>query len=384
MIRLLVTAMSAFRIWPIRSGLLMLTIANMFFLFGLLHAFSSGTTTAVTQAHAERLYVLNRTGPSGSLPIAMLDAIGAVPGALDVSYGVFFGGYHGTDRKLVTGFAVDPTSFFSIYNGWHVLPANVVAMSRRRDGAIIGRTLANRFGWRIGDRLTLSSPIWQKTDGSRTWDFSVVGIYDTPQEPERSDLLLINYGYLDAARNQDAGSVGAFLVRASDAAAANQLAARIDQLFDDSPNRTRTVSEQEFAQQQVSSIGDIAAVVDAVTVAAFAALLLTTSAVIFQTNADRRKLFGTLMALGFTRTHLNGIVLVELLAFFILGSAIGLGLAQLAILIFGESVGLRGLPIGVLVSGPLIALGMLCCVQAMAAIFIGRLVPSRALAGPGA
>ena len=141
-------------------------------------------------------------------------------------------------------------------------PEQKQAWLKTRTGAIVGRKTARTFGWKVGDKVPIQSTIWHKTDGSRTWDFDIVGIFDgarrTPT-PRRSSSATTTSTKCGSRPNlgQRARSAGT-LVRVKDPAQAAEVAKRIDEEFENSPAETKTEPEGAFVQGWAKQIGDIA------------------------------------------------------------------------------------------------------------------------------
>src|SRR5215510_11096500 len=113
---------------------------------------------------------------------------------------------------------------------------------KTRTDAVAGRRLVERFGWRLGQKLPISSQIYPKADGSMHWEFDLVGILDAddPAVRRNTDLVLINVAYLDEARQSNKGRTGWYIERITDRAQARSISAAIDTLFTNSPDETKT------------------------------------------------------------------------------------------------------------------------------------------------
>jgi putative ABC transport system permease protein len=197
-----------------------------------------------------------------------------------------------------------------------------------RTGAIIGRSLADRFGWQVGDQVPLKSPIWpHKGDGA--WEFTVVGIYEGAKRATDTSGFYFRYDYFDEARVQGEGQVGWYAVRVADPDQADRVASDLDAEFANSPYETKTEPEGAFAQGFAQQIGDIGTMLIAILSAVFFTILLVTGNTMAQAVRERTEELGLLKALGFT----NGLVLVLVLAESTLiaaaGGLTGLGVAWL-------------------------------------------------------
>ena len=197
------------------------------------------------------------------------------------------------------------------------------AWLKTRTGAIIGRSLAERYGWKIGDRVPLKSPIWTPKSGG-AWEFEIVGIYDGTKKTADTTSLLFRYDYFDEARSGANGMVGWYQVRVDDPKRAIQVAAAIDAEFANSPAETKAQTEGAMFQGFASQLGNIAAIVTVILVAVFFTILLVAGNTIAQSVRERTQELGVLKAIGFSNELVLGVVLGESLVITVLGGLLGL------------------------------------------------------------
>jgi putative ABC transport system permease protein len=188
----------------------------------------------------------------------------------------------------------------------------------------------------------LKTIFWTNRDGSAVWPLDVVGIYrSNPKDVLLGTSLLANYDYLDQGRRSGNGTVTVFLVRVSDPGRAGEVARRIDALFANSPNETKTMSERQLLADSIKQIGDIGFVIRAIVGAAFFALLFSVAAVMMQQVRERTPELAVLKTLGFSDPGVLALILAEALVFCLASAAIGLALADLvfpAVRLLGLSV----------------------------------------------
>ncbi len=180
-----------------------------------------------------------------------------------------------------------------------------------RTGAIVGRATADRFKWKIGDRIPLQSPIWGQPAGQTQWEFEIVGIYDGAKKGTDTSQFFFRYDYFEEARQQDKGQVGWYTVRIADPDQAAEIAAKIDAEFANSPYETKTEPEGAFAQGFAQQIGDIGSIVMAVVGAVFFTILLVAGNTMAQSVRERTEELGVLKAMGFTNVLVLVLVLLE-------------------------------------------------------------------------
>jgi putative ABC transport system permease protein len=193
----------------------------------------------------------------------------------------------------------------------------------------VGRATASRFGWKIGDRIPLHSPIWRREGGNDSWEFDLMGIYDGAKKGTDTSQLFFHYDYFDEGRAFGKGSVSWFTIRVADPAQAAQLAARIDQEFANSPAETKTEPEGAFAQGFAQQVGDIGLIVTGILSAVFFTILLVSGNTIAQSVRERTEELGVLKAIGFSNQLVLRIVLAESCVIAVIGGTLGLGAAWL-------------------------------------------------------
>jgi len=247
-----------------------------------------------------------------------------------VGWSQFFGGVYQDPRNFFAQFAVDPARLYDTYPEWKLDADAKRDFVATRNGAIAGRLLAEKYGWKVGDTIPLNSFIWQKRDGGNAWEWKLVGIFDGRDEQwqKRTSIMYLNFAHFDESRVAGAaGLAGVFVVRLSDPGAVDTVAARIDAQFANSPDETKTQSEQEFQIGFLRQIGDIAFIINAILGAAFFSILILTGFIMNQSVRERVPEFGVLKCLGFTDRSVLGLVLAEALALCVTGAALGIGLA---------------------------------------------------------
>ncbi|HLJ22257.1 MAG TPA: FtsX-like permease family protein [Stellaceae bacterium] len=337
-----------------RAVLILLQVIIAFTLFGVLQGLDTGIKQAVAKAHADRLYVLSRVSGGDLLPAALLSEIQKVPGVLAVTYQGGMGGtYQNLDQQVAAN-AVDAGSFARIFPEVVIPRAQLEALVNTRTGALVGEELARRYGWKIGQRIPLESPLAQR-DGSREWHFDVVGFFSVPEQTDRANYLIINYAYLNEAREANRDTVNDFVVQIADPKRSASIGHDIDTLFANSSHETRTQSESELVSTQVQRIGDIDFLAHAVTAAAFFALLFSTGALMMQSIRERTSELAVLKTVGFTDSGVMVLILAEALLLCLLGAAVGLGIAAALLPRARQLIGIGAVPTIVVALGFLFA-----------------------------
>ena len=174
----------------IRTTLTILSIAVAMFLFGLLAVINTAFTAGLDVAGADRVVVIGRNGVIQPLPLRYREQIASMPGVTDVAYASWFGGVYQDERNFFAQFAIDDESYLRIYSEFVIPEEQMKAYLADREGAIVGRKTAKRFGWKIGDRIPLKGTIFPGT-----WEFNVRAIYSgrRPQDDESGFMFRAKY-----------------------------------------------------------------------------------------------------------------------------------------------------------------------------------------------
>jgi putative ABC transport system permease protein len=187
--------------------------------------------------------------------------------------------------------------------------------------------LADRFQWKVGDKIPLTSPIWGEPANATQWDFEICGIFDTTKKGADTSGMYFRYDFFDESRSRGKGEIGWYIVRTTDPSNADRVAAKIDETFSNSPYETKAEPEGAFAAGFVQQIGDIGSILMAVLSAVFFTILLVAGNTMSQSVRERTEEIGVLKALGFSGPLVLFLVLAESCVIAFLGGAAGLGLA---------------------------------------------------------
>jgi putative ABC transport system permease protein len=314
----------------IRTGLTLAALTLAFLLIGLLQAVNSVIAGGAEFLGANRMIVQARNSFTTPLPMRLLPQIEAVPGVQYVNHSQWFGGTYGERRDFFAQFAVNPQRLFDTYPEW-VLPAEQRrAFISTQDGAIVGKLLADKFGWKVGDIVPITSGIWTHPDGTRNWEWRIVGIFDgrDAEWSKRANLMYLNYAQFEEGRVPGArGLAGVFVVRVADPLQAAKVGSAIDVKFANSSDETKTQSEQEFQLGFLKQLGDIGMILNAISGAVFFTILILTGYTMSQAVRDRVPELAVLKCLGFTDRAVLLLVLAEALLLCVIGAAMGMALA---------------------------------------------------------
>jgi len=315
----------------LRTSLTLLSIVVAFVLFGFLSAIQQALVGGVELAGADRLIVRQKVSIINLLPISYEARMNRIPGVDFATHQTWFGGVYQDPKNFFMQNPVEPENFLKMHPEMILPPEQAKTWLATRTGAIVGRRTANRFHWKLGDKVPIQTPIWTQTGGNRTWEFEIVGIYDGKDKGTDTTPLFFRYDYFDEARGGAKGQVGWFTIRVKDPSQAAAVAKLVDAEFENSPAETKTEPEGAFIQGWASQIGNIVFIVAAILGAVFFTILLVTGNTMAQAVRERTGELGVLKAIGFTNGRIVALVLAESCLLTVLGGTLGLGLAWLVI-----------------------------------------------------
>ena len=309
-----------------RAVLTLLSIVIAFLLFGLLQAVRLAFEAGADTADAQRLLTIARYSIIEPLPQSYLRRIEQIPGVVGVAEADWFGGKYQNESNAFPVIAADPERYLTMYSEFIVPPQEKEAFLATRTGALAGKRLVERFGWKIGQKLPIASEIYPQEDGSMNWEFDLVGTI-TAEDPAvrgNTDMVLINSTYFDEARRDNKGNTGWYTVRIDDPARARGISAEIDARFANSPYETRTQPEKEFALGFAKQIGDIGMLVSRILMAVFFTILILTGNTMAQSIRERTSELAVLKTLGFSDGKVTALVLAEAVLLLLTGCVVGM------------------------------------------------------------
>jgi|HubBroStandDraft_5_1064220.scaffolds.fasta_scaffold04846_2 putative ABC transport system permease protein len=313
-----------------RTIFILLQVSVAFALFGVLQGMKTGVELAIAKTRADLLMVFPDAFGEPPLPRAYLDKIQPIPGVKSVTFADGILGNYQKPDQVVFVLGIDPTDLWLtlLPEIFAILPADLQALRSNRSGVLVTTDIAKKYGWKVGDRIPLTSPTLRR-DGTGNWAFDVVGTF-VSHEPGGGSFIVGNYTFLDEARVANKGTVRNFYVVTSDPAQAATVAETIDRTFANAPSETSTATLRENAQQGIQSIGDLNFLIRSVVGAVFAALLFSIATMMMQGIRERTPELGVLKTLGFTDRAVFMLIVAEAVVVCLSGAFIGLALATLA------------------------------------------------------
>jgi putative ABC transport system permease protein len=304
----------------LRTILTIGSFAVALFLLGLLLAVRSAFRQGVDVAQADRLIVTNKTSMIQPLPYATRDKVAATPGIKGYTFANWFGGVYQDPKNFFAQFAIDTDGWRQIYTEFVVPDDQWQAFVADRQGAIAGKFTADRFGWKIGDRIP-----FQGAGYPGEWEFNLRGIYTGRRPNDDLSQFWFQWKYLNEnGPDYTHDLIGWYVVRLEPGASAATVGREIDDKFKNSAFETRTQSESAFMQGFVTQFGNIEFLMLAIGGVVFFTLLLVTGNTMAMSVRERTGELAVLKTVGFGDGFVVGLVLVETLLVAALGAALGL------------------------------------------------------------
>jgi len=369
----------------VRFWLTCTSVMVAFFLFTALSGVNHALTANVSSSNQYRLITSHKISLTQSLPINYQQKIAALPGVKLVSYASWFGGYFQNEKNQLPITAVEHNNYFDLFDEYKIPNEQLIQWKKNRTGIVIGQGLADKYGWKIGDTVPLSSSIWMNKSGSFNWTFSVSAIYQTNKGSGNDDKVFFQHAYFDKGRAYAKNSMGWLSIEITGKANVDDVILAIDNLFVHANNPTRTTTEQVFIKEQAQQFVDMAMVINLVVIAVFFTLLLIVCNTMIQTIRERKHESAMLKALGFSSTTLIQGIYLESLLLLGLGALAGCMLAYLLMNTVSQSFndflpGITIAPSHYLTVFALVNIAAAFC-SAFPAIAIKRLIISETLGG---
>jgi len=337
-----------------RTALTAGSFAVALFLFGILAVVRGAFQQGVEVAGADRLVVVNRVSIIQPLPLAYRDRLARIPGVTQVTFANWFGGVYQDERNFFPQFAIDRETYRQMYPEFVIPDDQWQAFLGDKEGAVVGEALAERFKWKLGDRIPIKGTIF-----AGSWEFNVRAIYKGRRVQDDETQFWFRWDYLDERKQFRKGNVGWYTVRMDSPDSAVRVVKAIDELFANSPAETKTDTEKAFAASWVKQMGNIELLITTIGSVVFFTLLLVTGNTMAIAVRERTRELAVLKAVGFSDPFVLVLVIVETIVVAAVGGGVGLGLAKLFTLRGDPTGGLLPffyLPASAIVSGLVLAL----------------------------
>jgi len=306
----------------LRTGLTILGITIAILAFGLLRTLISSWYAGVEASSATRLVTRNAVSIIFPLPHFYKDKIQQVNGVKTVSYGTWFGGVYGEEKNFFANFAVEARSFLDLYPEFIIPEDNKESFLKDQKGCVIGKKLAAKFGWKIGDIVTLKGTIFLGN-----WDFVVRAIYQGRDKDTDESQLFFHWNYLNEMSKKVlspwADQVGYYMIGVARPEVAGDVAVAIDQIFKNSLAETLTETEKAFQQGFVAMSGAIVMAIQIVSFVVIFIIMAVVANTMAMTTRERIGEYAILKTLGFGGGHITALIFGESLVITIIGCLLG-------------------------------------------------------------
>ncbi len=327
---------NAFR-HKLRTGLTILGITIAVLAFGLLRTVITTWYMGVEASSANRLWTRNAISLIFPLPISYEEKIRQVEGVKFVSHFTWFGGLYIDEKNFFANFAVDPRTYMDAMPEYNFPPDERAAFLRDRKGAVAGRKLANRYGWKIGEPIILKGTIYPGN-----WEFVLRGIYRGTRRDADETVFFFHWDYLNETLRKvapaRADQVGAFIEVVKDPNAAADVAARIDAMFKNSLAETLTETEKSFVLGFISMSETIITAIQLISLVVIAIILAVVGNTMAMTARERIGEYAVLKTLGFGGWRIATLIFGESLVITLSGAFLGIILSFPAASAFGKAL----------------------------------------------
>ncbi len=312
---------NAFR-HKLRTILTIVGVAIAIVAFGLLRTLVDLWYAGVEASSSSRLITRNSISLVFPLPISYKDRIRQVPGVKDVSWGNWFGGIYKEEKNFFPNFAVEPRSFMAMYPEYLMDPDQLKAFILDRKGCVVGRKTAERFGWKVGDQVTLRGTIFPGQ-----WEFVIRGIYRGAEKNTDETQLLFHWDYLNEAvrkaGSRRADQVGYYIISLAKPELAAEVSVAVDAIFRNSLAETLTETEKAFQMSFVSMTEAILVAIQIVSYVVIVIIMVVAANTMAMTARERIAEYATMKTLGFGAFHIAGVVFGESIVIALIGGVAG-------------------------------------------------------------
>ena len=317
----------------LRSVLTMLGVALAVMAFGLIRTFIAAWFAQAEAAAPDRLITRHAVSLIFTLPISYQEQLEKIDGVEMVTYANWFGGIYKDPANFFPQFAADANTFFDVYPEYITPPDQMKAFLEDRQGVIVGRTLADRFGWQVGDKVTLIGTIFPGN-----WDFNIRGIYTGREEATDEGNFVMRWDYLDETMKQQspgrAGQVGWYGLKIDDPNRSAEISELVDARFANSWAETLTETEKAFTLSFVQGTNTIVVGLKVISILIVGIVLLVLTNTMAMTARERTREYAYMKTLGFRPFHLLGMIVGESLVIAMIGGVVGIlfmvGIANIA------------------------------------------------------
>ena len=307
----------------LRSSLTIVGLVIAIVAFGLLQTVVDAWFAGSNAASASRLVTRNAISLVFPMPIYYRERMRAVNGVKSVTLLNWFGGVYKEPRNFFPQFAIDHENFFDLYPEFIVPPDQLIAFKRDRQGAAVGRKLANEFGWKIGDTIPIRGTIF-----SGTWTFTLRAIFDAKDDTTITRQMYFHWDYINEWLKQKyprrMEQIGTFVIEVDDPSRTADIAKAIDAEFKNSLAETLTETEKSFQLGFISQMEQIIITIRIVSFVVIFIIMAVVANTMAMTARERLTEYATLKALGFGPGFVAALIFGEALMLSLIGGGLGI------------------------------------------------------------
>jgi putative ABC transport system permease protein len=322
----------------LRTALTIVGIVVAIVAFGLLRTVVDAWYAGANASSSARLVTRSAVSLVFALPLTYAQKIRQVPGVARVSWANWFGGVYITERNFFPQFAIDVESYLDIYPEFLIAPEERKAFVTDRTGALVGRKLAEQYGWKIGDQIPLRGTIFPGT-----WTFTIRGIYEGADKSTDQSTMFFHWGYLNERVKRlfprRADQTGVFIVELRDSSQAAEVSAAIDATFRNSLAETLTETEKAFQLSFIAMTEAILVAIQAVSFVVIVIIMAVMANTMAMTARERYSEYATMKALGFSSAFVAGLIFAESVGIALVGGLAGIALTYPIAGAFAGAVG---------------------------------------------
>jgi|TARA_B100001971_G_scaffold168592_1_gene160023 putative ABC transport system permease protein len=325
-----------------RTVLTICSITVAFVLFGTLRSVAVAFTEDVDFSGDNRLIVMSKLSFIEPLPLAYHQRIQSVEGVDLVVHRQWFGGTYIDVNNDFPKWPVSAEAWFDAYPEFIISEQEKRDFANTRTGMVAGKAIAEKYNWKVGDKIPVMGDIWLKEDGSILWEFDLVGIFSQEEGSGvygGDEQVFINYSYFEESRAPwGKGTVGNFIVKVKNKEDNERIAKEIDKMFANSSNETKTSTEAAFGKMFAEQIGDIGLIMNSILAAVFFTMLLVTGNTMSQAVRERTSEIAVFKALGYSDKRVLGLVLSESMFICFFGMAVGIVISFIIFIFLKEDL----------------------------------------------
>jgi putative ABC transport system permease protein len=318
-----------------RNLLLAVAFLFAFCIFGVLIAFEQAFN-AETTTDGDRLITVNKLSFMQPLPATHFGRLQGISGIGEATFASWFGGYYREPKNSLHAFAVDAATYLEVYRSDILLSeAEKTRFKQDRLGLLVGETMATKWGWRVGDTIPVLSRSINQKNGSRSWHFTISGIFKGGSARVDTNFMFLRHDYFNDSRAAGQGTIGWVVFRPLPGVDSQSLSNAVDREFLVDPSSTTTDTERTFNRSFAAQLGNVALMTSLVVGASLFTLLMIVVNTVMISMRERRKDIAVLKVLGFSPARIVSIYFVEVLIVASVGGIAGLAAAFGAIKTIG-------------------------------------------------